>query len=261
MLPRNSPLTRALRYALDVARRGAAGVIALGGCMRERLASRGTPVAKIRVAENWADGEKIRSAAFPSGPLTVLYSGNLGLAHEVETMRGAMLRLRDDERFGFVFAGGGPARNGLEEFCRENGLGRVSFRPYCRLDELGRSLSECHVGLVTQKRETLGCVVPSKTYGIMAAGRPVLFVGPEAATPARIIGRFRCGWQVEPGGVDGLVALLDWLAAHPDELRAAGKRARAAFEVHYDRPAGVGRIREILGLRVEEHVLTRAAGA
>jgi len=261
VLPRNSPLTRALRYALDVARRGAAGVIALGGCMRERLASRGTPVAKIRVAENWADGEKIRSAAFPSGPLTVLYSGNLGLAHEVETMRGAMLRLRDDERFGFVFAGGGPARNGLEEFCRENGLGRVSFRPYCRLDELGRSLSECHVGLVTQKRETLGCVVPSKTYGIMAAGRPVLFVGPEAATPARIIGRFRCGWQVEPGGVDGLVALLDWLAAHPDELRAAGKRARAAFEVHYDRPAGVGRIREILGLRVEEHVLTRAAGA
>jgi glycosyltransferase involved in cell wall biosynthesis len=104
-------------------------------------------------------------------------------------------------------------------------------------------------------------VVPSKVYGIMAAGRPVLFVGPKAATPARIVERFRCGWRVEPGDVDGLVALLDLLAAHPDETRAAGRRARAAFEEHYDRPGGVARIREILGLPVEEHVLSRAAGA
>jgi len=261
VLPSNSPLTRALRYALDVPRRHAAGVIALGDCMAERLAARGTPAAKIHVAENWADGEKIRPAAFPSGPLTVLYSGNLGLAHEVNTIRGAMLRLRDDDRFRFVFAGGGCSRNDLEEFCRERGLGRVTFKPYCDLAELGQSLSEGHVGLVTQKPETLGCLVPSKVYGIMAAGRPVLFVGPKAGTPARIIERFRCGWQVEPGDVEGLVALLDSLAAHPELAHEAGRRARRAFVEHYDRPMGVARISGILGLREEKHVLARAAGA
>ena len=53
--------------------------------------------------------------------------------------------------------------------------------------ELGRSLAEGHVGLVTQIPETVGAVVPSKTYGIMAAGRPVLYVGPQGATPARIL--------------------------------------------------------------------------
>jgi glycosyltransferase involved in cell wall biosynthesis len=207
-------------------------------------------------------------------------TGNLGLAHEVETIRGVMLRLRDDDRFRFVFAGGGPSRKDLEEFCREKGLSMVAegadggtevprglkpapqtveFRPYCSLEELGRSLSEGHVGLVTQKPETLGCVVPSKTYGIMAAGRPVLFIGPKDATPARIVERFRCGWHVEPGDMDGLVALLDRLARYPEDLRAAGARAREAFEEHYDLPIGVARITSILGLPVEANVLARVA--
>ena len=261
VLPARSPLTRALRYALDLPRRHAAGIITLGECMAERLAARGAPAAKIHVAENWADGAKIRPAPFPSGPLTVLYSGNLGLAHEVHTVRDAILRLRSDDRFRFVFAGGGPARDALERFCRDHSLHRVSFRPYCDLPALGRTLAQGHLGLVTQKSETLGCVVPSKVYGIMAAGRPVLFIGPRDATPARILRKFRCGWHIDCRDVDGLIALLDRLARQPDELRAAGARARAAFEEHYDLPEGAGRICEILGLQAQEHVLARVVGA
>ena len=255
----NSLLARALTLVLDTPRRHAAGVIALGHCMAERLTARATPVAKISVAENWADGVKIRPASFPDGPLTVLYSGNLGLVHDAETIRATMVRLRNDDRFRFVFAGGGSSRTELEGYCRKNGLERVSFQPYCDLVELGRSLSRAHIGLVTQKAETLGCVVPSKTYGIMAAGRPVLFIGPAEATPARIIAQFRCGWQVELGDVDGLIALLDLLAAHPEEVRTAGTRARTAFEEHYDLPLGVSRICEILGVKKSHRAWTKIA--
>jgi glycosyltransferase involved in cell wall biosynthesis len=218
--------------------------------MAERLAERGIPADKIHIAENWADGTKIRPTAFPRGPLTVLYSGNLGLAHEVDTIRGTMLRLRDDDRVRFVFAGGGYSRNGLEDFCRRNALERVAFRPYCDLAELGQRLSEGHVGLVTQKMETVGCVVPSKVYGIMAAGRPVLYVGPKKGTPARIIEQFRCGWQVDCGKADGLAELLGYLAEHREEVEEGGRRARLAFEAHYDLPAGVARVCEILGVSV-----------
>ena len=70
-----------------------------------------------------------------------------------------------------------------------NGSVHAEFRPYASRSELGRSLAEGHVGLVTQIPETMGAVVPSKTYGIMAAGRPMLYVGPQGATPARILER------------------------------------------------------------------------
>ena len=64
------------------------------------------------------------------------------------------------------------------EFCRRRTIRNVSFGPYVPRDKLGASLAEGHIGLVTQNPATLGAVVPSKTYGLMAAGRPVLFIGP-----------------------------------------------------------------------------------
>src|ERR1019366_2243801 len=70
--------------------------------------------------------------------------------------------------------------------------------------------------------KTLGSVVPSKTYGLMAAGRPILFIGPRHATPARIIAGFHCGWQVDPGDSEDVVALLERLAADPIRISLAG---------------------------------------
>jgi colanic acid biosynthesis glycosyl transferase WcaI len=114
--------------------------------------------------------------------------------------------------------------------------------------ELGRSLADGHVGLVTQMPETMGAVVPSKTYGIMAAGRPVLFIGPQGATPARVVARHGCGWRVEPGDVAGLVRLLERLEQDRSLVREAGSHARRAFEKYYDKPIGVARILSILGV-------------
>lgn len=157
------------------------------------------------------------------------------------------------------------SRTGQQEVKRPTGasaagLGvrptQVEFRGYCARHELALSLAACHVGLVTQKATTVGAVVPSKVYGLMAAGRPVLYVGPAAGTPARLIRKFGCGWQVEPGDVAGLVAVLRRLAENFGEVEAAGARAYAAFQEFYDRPAGVGRICAILGAaRVEAGVV------
>jgi glycosyltransferase involved in cell wall biosynthesis len=139
-------------------------------------------------------------------------------------------------------------------------LQNVEFRGYSARHELGESLAGCHVGLVTQKAETVGAVVPSKVYGLMAAGRPVLYVGPEAGTPARLIRRFQCGWQVEPGDVAGLAAALHWLSENPEEVEKAGARAYAAFRKHYDRPAGVARICGIVvGQTIAQRGLSRVS--
>ena len=247
MKPR-SVVTRLVGAVADFSRKRADGIITLGDDMKARLVARGIPEHKILVAENWADGCEIVPAPFEEGPLVVHYSGTFGLAHEEHTISEAMRKLRDDSRFRFVFAGGGARRKRLEEFCLAEDIGMAEFRPYARRSELGRSLAEGHVGLVTQIAETMGAVVPSKTYGIMAAGRPVLYIGPAGATPARIIEGHGCGWRVEPGDSVGLVRLLERLEQDRSLVREAGGRARRAFEKYYDKRIGVERILSILGV-------------
>jgi colanic acid biosynthesis glycosyl transferase WcaI len=112
---------------------------------------------------------------------------------------------------------------------------------------MGHHLAQAHIGLVTQRTACVGTVVPSKIYGLMAAGRPILFIGSRRATPAILIRRFECGWRVEPGATQSLIDLLETLAARPDWIRERGTRARLAFERHYDRSRGVARVAAILG--------------
>jgi glycosyltransferase involved in cell wall biosynthesis len=261
VLRAGSLVTRLIGVVADFSRKRADGIIALGEDMKARLVARGIPEHKILVAENWADGCEILPAPFRDGPLVVHYSGTFGLAHEEETIKDVMRQLRDDGRFRFVFAGGGARRERLERFCRAERITGVEFRPYTRRCDLSRSLAEGHVGLVTQMPETVGAVVPSKVYGIMAAGRPVLYIGPQQATPARIIQQHACGWQVEPGDAAGLIQLLQQLDQNRDLLRDAGLRARDAFEKQYDKPIGVARVLSILGLSETAVTTTSAVAA
>jgi colanic acid biosynthesis glycosyl transferase WcaI len=243
----NSLVVRLLGRISDWSRRQSDGVIALGNCMRRRLLDRGIPSSQIHVAENWADGKEI----FPlpihrHGLLTVLYSGNLGRPHDIDTILYAMERLKDDPLFHFRFVGDGARRQELADFCRINSIANTSFAPYCRRDEISSNLASGDIGLVTQREACLGTVVPSKVYGLMAAGRPILYIGPRDSTSAEIIRRFGCGWQVDCGNGPAVFELLKDLEAHRDQIAVAGARARIAFLEHYDLPLGVARICNII---------------
>jgi glycosyltransferase involved in cell wall biosynthesis len=250
----SSLATRAIGAIADYVRLRSDGIIALGECMRDRLLARGLPPDLIHVAENWADGDLI--TATPSrvaGSLRVVYSGNLGLAHDTETIAQAMLICKNDSRLHFTFAGGGARRKDLESVCTQHGVSNVKFLSDCDREAFGEWLASSDIGLVTQRSCCVGTVVPSKVYGLLAAGKPLLFIGPREATPARIIERFGCGWHIECGDVANLVALLRHLQQDPARLRIPGERAREAFLAHYDLPHGVSRICDILGLKPVAH--------
>jgi colanic acid biosynthesis glycosyl transferase WcaI len=242
-------IDRVVGALADLSRRRVDGVIALGECMKDRLMRRGLPADQIFVADNWADGAAIRQVPRPGNPddLVLLYSGNLGLAHDLGTLLGTMDILKHDPQFKFLFVGSGGRRKELEDFCALHEIRSVELRPYAQRSNLGESLGAGDIGLVTQRNACLGSVVPSKVYGLLAAGRPILFVGPREATPARIIARYACGWQIDCGDVDSLVSLLRRLAKDPDEVHAAGNRARQALLQEYDLPIGVARICAIVG--------------
>jgi len=240
-------LDRTVGALADMSRRQADKVIVLGPCMRNRLADRGIPLSKISVAHNWADGRRISPRPFPPpSPLVALYSGNLGRAHDTATIGEAMRALTDPGRFQFIFAGGGSGRAELQAVCRSRRTDNVQFLDYQGSEALADSLGRCHIGLVTQTASTCGTLVPSKTYGLMAAGRPFIFIGPREATPALLIDQHKCGWHLEPGDSAGLMTLLELLARNPYLIQDAGDRGRKAFLQTYDLPAGVARILLIL---------------
>jgi colanic acid biosynthesis glycosyl transferase WcaI len=254
----NSVPARIFGWLADLPRRRADRIIVLGECMRLRLLSHGLRSDKIQVAENWAAGETIADrnravAPFPSEGLSIVYSGNLGRAHDVETIAGAMLELNGVDDFEFVFAGGGSRQAWLRDFCERNGVSNAQFPPYCELNELSARLASGHVCLVTQRPESAGAIVPSKTYGILAAGRPVLFIGPRESTTAHVIERYGCGWQIDCGDVRGLVELLNYLNEHKELVYTAGRRAYQAYVDCYQRSLGVARIAAILSAHSGVH--------
>ncbi len=247
-------LDRITGFLADFSRRRADGILALGPCMKDRLIARGIPAEKIHITENWADGSLIQPVARNAADsrLTLLYSGNLGLAHDVSTILIAMEELRADANFRFLFAGGGPLRKQLEASCQRAQITAAEFRPYSPKANLGESLGAGDIGLVTQRASCIGSVVPSKIYGLLAAGRPILYIGPRHSTAAQLVRRHECGWQVDGGDSATLVALLRRLTSDRAQVSEAGRRARTAFLEFYDLPLGVGRICDLLGA-TEQH--------
>jgi len=222
-------------------------VVALGETMGERLgAVRGNAPT---VVHNWADGETIRPLAAARNALrrdwgwgerfVVLYSGNMGLAHEFDTALRAAAALGDRDDVRFAFVGGGPRRDEIESRVRREALGNVEFRPYQPRERLGESLTAGDVHLVTLREQMAGLLVPSKIYGILAAGRPTLYVGPDEGEIAEILRIGDCGVRVAPGDSAGLVEAIRRYAGDA-ELRAEhGRNARRLFEERFTREHGV----------------------
>jgi colanic acid biosynthesis glycosyl transferase WcaI len=164
------------------------------------------------------------------------YSGNLGRAHEFDTVLAAAERLRDDAQKIFLFVGGGQKFHELARQIRARGLERrFRFRPYQDRAMLRYSLGVADVHWVSLKPELEGLIVPSKIYAAAAAGRPLIAVAGPDGEVASLIRRHDCGVVVDPGDAEALVAVLARLAADPDGLAAMGRRARAMLDGHFTR--------------------------
>jgi len=249
-------LARFLSWLRNISLRAAAMNVTIGGRMADRLASFGVPERQIRVIHNWADGGAVHPIAREANPLraewglerkfAVGYSGNLGRAHEFETMVGAADLLRARADVVFLFIGGGVHREGLERRVRELALENVYFQPYQPREKLGLSLTLPDVHLVSLRPELEGLIVPSKFYGIAAAGRPTVAIGdPDGEIPT-LLRRYDIGYAVTPGDARGLAARLVELADNPGLCSTMGTKAREVFVQQFDMPHAMRAWRECL---------------
>lgn len=238
-------IDRLWRALNRVAYRGAEHIIVLGDCMKETLVDEAGSdrVERITAIPNWADGDEIRPRAPEAHPLLrewnlegkfiVQYAGNIGLCQDIAIIADAAEQLRDHSDIHFLFIGSGGQLPFLEERMRERKLENITVIPYQPIATRPLWLTACHAGIVTMKSEVTGLCVPSKLYGIMAAGKPVVAIVDERCESARAVRRHRCGIVVSPGDGATLAREIVELARSRENVEALGARARAAFEKHY----------------------------
>ena len=234
-------VTRALRVVSTWGLKRYDRIVVVGRCMRTRLLERGIAAEAVSVIPNWADAELVRPVAPEENPFrtehglddrfVVMYSGNLGLAHPFEQILDGAARLATalPEAL-IVFVGVGPRLPWVKQQVEERGLGNVRFLPPQPKASLGESLSAADLHLACMHHNLCGLVVPSKVYGVLAAGRPCLFLGPAESEAACLIREHRCG-EVLPSadGVTLAECITQWCGDR-DRVEIAGRRARAAAE-------------------------------
>lgn len=227
-----------------------------------RMAARAHAIAPAHQAvveiPNWADSATIRPVPHAQNALraawgladafVVAYSGNLGRAHETATLLSAMEQLAASPapmRVVWLFVGGGAQVAALKADVARRGLADVMFQPYQPRARLAESLSVADVHLISLQPAMEGLIVPSKLYGVLAAGRPAIFIGAADGEVAQVLRRHDCGESVRPGDGPALAGLVRSLSAAPERAAAMGRNAHAAFTQTYDRPFALARWRTL----------------
>lgn len=220
--------------------RQARETIVLGGYMKWRVsqAHPRLPEASFHPIDNWQDGELLyplpRPARADSG-FCVQYSGNLGEAHDIETLAAGMALLAGTDGLRFQFVGRGKRRAELEKRVQDLKIPGCLFEDYVPAEKLNESLNQADLCLVSLAIGYEGLIVPSKIYGIMAVGRPVLFIGALKGEIPELIRKHSLGWVVEQGDVAAFVRAVQEARSSPALCARYGENARRAFDQFYSR--------------------------
>jgi colanic acid biosynthesis glycosyl transferase WcaI len=229
-------LQRALSVLRDRSLRRAAVNIVLSNGMRDRLRARGIQDGRLRVVPNWSDTDSIqplqpadsesRRRLGITDRFVVGYSGNFGRAHEFHTLLGAARQLRTDPRFVFLMTGGGAKAGELQQTVARERLSNFIFQDFQPVEMLSDSLAAADIHLVSLLPAMEGLIVPSKLYGIFAAGRPAVFIGDPGGDIPTMLRANSCGICIPIGNSELLASELVGLCEAPQRVAAMGQAAR-----------------------------------
>ncbi len=206
-----------------------AAIIVLNTSMKDRIMKKCPEVAhKISIIPNWSDPKEIQPMLKEVNSFavehdlvdqfTVMYSGNMGRCHDIETLLEAILLLQDTP-IKFVFVGGGDKRKYLKGKIKEYGLVNCLMLPYQPKENLTFSLTACDVSLVSINEHMEGLVVPSKLYSYLAAASTIVAICPEHSYLNTVLAEAKCGEGFCNGDSEGLANYLYKLSQDPQLVK------------------------------------------
>ena len=236
-------------------------VVLVGRDMAQTLENRfqGEAVPAYCVINNWMDEKKVyplplsdeRVAAFRKrygleDKFVVMYSGNLGLYYDLPGLIRLLKPYRDRKDLAFAFVGEGAVEKELKEYAQAEGLGNVVFIPYQAKEDIVYSLNAADVHWVVNAKGIKGVSVPSKLYGVMAAGKPVLGVLEEGSEARLIIEETGCGLVAAPGDYAAVAEILEKFITKEVDLAGMGAAGRAYLEKNLTKDVSMEKyVREI----------------
>lgn len=240
-------LTHQIRSRLRTAYLASDRVIVLARCMRDRLANApwSIPSEKLQVIPNWADCDAIhplpketnefRKRLCLEDKFVVMHSGNMGLTQRLDVLIHATMSDQWPANAVLLLIGDGASRNELEALATSVPPGRVKILPYQPRHQLGESLSAADLHVVSMHESITGCLCPSKLYGILAAGRPVMAIASATTDLAQTVRENDLGWCCEPGDPPAIVDSIATAANSGHLLSEMGARARSIAKECFDR--------------------------
>jgi colanic acid biosynthesis glycosyl transferase WcaI len=243
----NPGLVAAARRLEKICYARADAVTVLSGDLKDNISPRVNDPSKVRVIPNFVDTEWVAPAPFDnayrkqhelSEKFVVMYAGNVGLSQSLDLVLDAAAALAHEKEIVFVINGGGAGKAGLER--RARGMTNVVFVDMQPIERLPEVLAAADLHLVPLKRGLARSSVPSKTYSILAAGRPLIASVDPGSEVARVVERAGAGLAVPPEDSEAFTKAVRALYERRDELQAMGAGGRAFIE-RWASPAAVAK--------------------
>lgn len=204
-----------------------------------------TAAGKIIVIPNWASTDWIRPFVKEGnefaqkydqvGKLTVMYSGNLGQTHDIETILETAKELKENDSIRFVIIGEGAKKGLVEQAKSKEELRNMTVLGFQSEEVLPYSLATADIAVITLDNGSEGLSVPSKTYYYMASGAALIALCNENSEVARTIKKHDCGVIINPGNIDAMVKAILELLGDKEKLKRYKNNSRNSAENFYSR--------------------------
>lgn len=224
-------------------------VIAISKNMETRLIEKGVEKNKIVIIDNWADKNQIYPVTEKDNwflkehnlqnEFIIEYSGNMGLGHDFDTILKSSEKLKQYENIKFLFIGDGGRKQEILRYQENKKLKNIIFLPYQDRKDLACSISAGDISIISLKAELEGCIMPSKLYGILAAARPIIFVGDKRSDIADIINKANCGFQIDEGDENSFIEKVLLLYNNKSLLNTLGDNGLRYFLKHFERKLAI----------------------
>jgi len=234
----------------------AAAVHIISDNFRPGLNALGVPDAKMSFIPLWVDTDLVRPLPHDNefsrqhglaGKFVVLYAGNIGLSQGLEWVLDAAGRLAARDDIQFVLVGDGSGREALQAQAQQRGLANVQFIPFQPRERLPQVLASAHVSLIILKRGIGSDSLPSKTYSILASGRPVIASVDEQSELQRLIEIARAGICIPPEAPDRLAETILQLKNNAEICTQLGSSGREYLEKAHSVANAVERFEKLFG--------------
>jgi len=246
-LKKDSLIVKLWRIANRLVNENAELIVTIGSRMATVLDSQNTSKSKrVVTVSPWVDTKEIRPIRRSENPfarnfqkikdkIIILYSGNMGASHDIDSMLEAARLLKDEKGIQFIFIGDGEKRSDIKNFIQKHRLRNISLLPFQSESMIKYSLPIADISLVSLDQGMEDLMVPSKSFYYLSSGSALIAIANKNSELSDVLDQSDCGILVPPGKPFELVGAIRYLVSRPEKLAAMKNNARVLAVKKYSR--------------------------